>query len=147
MRYSCDRSQTTCDLPHSFFPCSATMTSYLTSLSAWRQQPIPVASGSKKAPFDLNAQIAATPSFQFQDDTPPASDEEDEAIPSDEEPSFPAKNSAQRQNGLGLPHSTNAVPKKPRRKVALEPGYSQLDWAKLKSSGKDLRVCSVCSWQ
>ena len=121
------------------------MTSYLSSLSAWRQQPIPVASGSSKpinrASADLNAQIAATPSFQFQDDTPPASDEdEEEPIPSDEEPSFPAKNSAQRQNGLGLPPSTNAVPKKPRRKVALEPGYSQLDWAKLKSSGKDLRV-------
>lgn len=29
-----------------------------------------------------------------------------------------------------------------RIKVNIEPGYSQLHWAKLKSSGADLRVCS-----
>jgi cytochrome b involved in lipid metabolism len=29
---------------------------------------------------------------------------------------------------------------KSRNKVALEPGYSQMDWVRLTTSGKDLRV-------
>jgi len=42
---------------------------------------------------------------------------------------------------LELPPSTSQVPKKPRKKVALAPGHSPLDWARLKGSGADLRVC------
>ena len=41
---------------------------------------------------------------------------------------------------LELPPSTSQVPKKPR-KVALAPGHSPLDWARLKGSGAVLRVC------
>ncbi|KAF8442286.1 cytochrome b5-like heme/steroid binding domain-containing protein [Boletus edulis BED1] len=36
--------------------------------------------------------------------------------------------------------ATTERPKKPSRKVALAPGYGPLDWASLKSSGRDLRV-------
>lgn len=40
---------------------------------------------------------------------------------------------------LSLPPSTLQKPKKPRKKVKLMPGFSQLDWAKLKASGANLR--------
>ena len=36
--------------------------------------------------------------------------------------------------------STLPVQKRPRQKVVLAPGHSPLDWARLKSSGTDLRV-------
>lgn len=54
---------------------------------------------------------------------------------------FPMPNSAQRAagGGLALPPSTTQVPAKPRKKVALAPGHSSLDWANLTSSGVDLR--------
>lgn len=49
-------------------------------------------------------------------------------------PEFPARNGPQRL--------VAAATKQPRgrQKVILEPGHSPLDWARLKSSGKDLRV-------
>jgi hypothetical protein len=40
------------------------------------------------------------------------------------------------------PLTTTKVAKK-NRKVALAPGHSTLDWADLKSSGVDLRVCPI----
>ncbi|CDH54182.1 cytochrome b5 [Lichtheimia corymbifera JMRC:FSU:9682] len=48
-------------------------------------------------------------------------------------PEFPARNGPQRL--------VAAATKQPRgrQKVILEPGHSPLDWARLKSSGKDLR--------
>src|SRR5579859_1869144 len=36
--------------------------------------------------------------------------------------------------------STLPLSKRPRQKVVLAPGHSSLDWARLKSSGTDLRV-------
>lgn len=48
---------------------------------------------------------------------------------------------------LAVPPSTTKRPAKPskkRDKVALSPGHSPLDWAKLKSSGEDLRVRPAC---
>lgn len=45
--------------------------------------------------------------------------------------------------GLAVPPTTTKPPVNPRKKrekVALAPGHSPLDWAALKSSGKDLRV-------
>lgn len=84
---------------------------------------------------------------------------------SDEPPAFPAFNSAQRSSSKSfldtqlMPPSGSAVPgsgsslmppptttkapvkpSKKRDKVALAPGHSPLDWARLKSSGEDLRV-------
>jgi hypothetical protein len=52
---------------------------------------------------------------------------------------------------LAVPLTTTKRPSKKREKVALAPGHSPLDWAKLKGSGQDLRVCllsyisDVCS--
>ena len=43
-------------------------------------------------------------------------------------------------SSLLAPLATTERPKKPSRKVALAPGYGPLDWASLKSSGRDLRV-------
>lgn len=46
-----------------------------------------------------------------------------------------------RQSGLALPPSTTAIPPRRNKKVALKPGYSALDWARLsKESGDELRV-------
>lgn len=42
---------------------------------------------------------------------------------------------------------TQAIPPKPRKKVRLEPGYSQLDWARLKASGANLRVRTAAPFQ
>ncbi|KAM3582463.1 hypothetical protein VKS41_005107 [Umbelopsis sp. WA50703] len=50
-----------------------------------------------------------------------------------EVPEFPARNGPQRLVAAATPQ-----PKR-RQKVILEPGHSPLDWARLKSSGKDLR--------
>jgi len=48
--------------------------------------------------------------------------------------------SSSSSSSLALPPSTNKVPgKKFREKVALAPGFGPLDWAALKTSGKDLR--------
>jgi len=41
---------------------------------------------------------------------------------------------------LGLSISTLPPQQRPRQKVVLAPGFSPLDWARLKSSGTDLRV-------
>ena len=41
---------------------------------------------------------------------------------------------------------TSTIKKSKRVKVNIEPGYSQLDWAKLKSSGADLRVSNSHSF-
>ncbi|KAJ2958969.1 hypothetical protein NQZ79_g5527 [Umbelopsis isabellina] len=50
-----------------------------------------------------------------------------------EVPEFPARNGPQRLVAAATPQ-----PKR-RQKVILEPGHSPLDWARLKSSGKNLR--------
>ncbi len=64
-------------------------------------------------------------------------------------PPPPAPGLAVRQPGVAssssllVPLTTTKAPVKPskkRDKVALAPGHSPLDWAKLKSSGEDLRV-------
>ncbi|KAF8917309.1 cytochrome b5-like heme/steroid binding domain-containing protein [Mucidula mucida] len=94
--------------------------------------------------------------------SPPDSDDDGEATErenNDEPPAFPALHSAQRANP-GIPKilsdtqlmppppapawrcgspAWRARPVKKRDKVALAPGHSPLDWAKLKSSGEDLR--------
>jgi hypothetical protein len=44
---------------------------------------------------------------------------------------------------LAVPLTTTKRPPKKREKVALAPGHSPLDWAKLKASGQDLRVCAL----
>ncbi|RUS18807.1 cytochrome b5-like heme/steroid binding domain-containing protein [Endogone sp. FLAS-F59071] len=59
------------------------------------------------------------------------SDPEEHTI--DNPAQFPALNGPQRLVAAATPQ-----PKK-RKKVALEPGHSALDWARLKSSGEDLR--------
>lgn len=46
---------------------------------------------------------------------------------------------------LTVPPSTVKRPSKKREKVALTPGHSPMDWANLKISGQDLRVC-FCSF-
>jgi hypothetical protein len=46
---------------------------------------------------------------------------------------------------LAVPPTTTKRPPKPSKKsgkVALAPGHSPLDWASLKASGQDLRVCT-----
>ncbi|KNZ53172.1 uncharacterized protein VP01_331g7 [Puccinia sorghi] len=48
-------------------------------------------------------------------------------------------------DSLALPHATRRKPPKPRKKTQLKPGFSQLDWAKLKTSGVNLRGESVTS--
>jgi len=42
--------------------------------------------------------------------------------------------------------STLPPQNRPRQKVVLEPGHSPLDWARLKSSGTDLRVHTRTKW-
>lgn len=75
------------------------------------------------------------PTFNFS--SPPSrpndesSDEEDASLP-------PVRIE---EGSLAAPTRTVKLPKK-RVKVSIEKGYSQLDWARLKSSGVDLRVCS-----
>jgi hypothetical protein len=73
-------------------------------------------------------------------------------------PPIPAsRNSLSTQSSLALPLTTIRRPPntnskaKAREKVALAPGHSPLDWARLKSSGQDLRVSSIltirnCIW-
>lgn len=67
-------------------------------------------------------------------------------------PPPPSRMSQQSGTSLGVttslaPLATTKVVKK-SRKVALAPGHSTLDWANLKSSGADLRVCiqSLIDW-
>jgi len=81
------------------------------------------------------------------------SSDRDTNDPDDNPPAFPALNSIQRSQaasalmpppsalpgGLKPPPTTTSKPKPRSRKVALAPGHSPLDWARLKSSGQDLR--------
>ncbi|RKO84043.1 cytochrome b5-like heme/steroid binding domain-containing protein [Blyttiomyces helicus] len=48
----------------------------------------------------------------------------------------------QRASGPARLGAPTTAPGLPRKKVPLAPGHSPLDWAKLKSSGKDLRGVS-----
>ncbi|KAH0536947.1 hypothetical protein FGG08_006212 [Glutinoglossum americanum] len=50
--------------------------------------------------------------------------------------SLPVKSSG---NSLALPPTATQKPAKPRKKVLLTPGHSPLDWARLQTSGVDLR--------
>ena len=123
------------------------MTSYLSSLRVPWSQPAPVASTSaSKAPvpatsYDKDlAELASMPppTFSFasaepDDDAHHSDENEDQRDDDGAAPSFPAANSAQR---LATPSSTTTLIKA-RKKVALAPGYSQLDWAKVKASGRD----------
>ncbi|KAH8090454.1 cytochrome b5 [Filobasidium floriforme] len=84
------------------------------------------------------------PTFEIEVDEP--EDEEDEydgpPTPRAGAKSLPATSVAAVPASLPLPPSTTTKPNpaiKKRQKVALAPGCSPLDWAKLKSSGKDLR--------
>ncbi|SAL95276.1 hypothetical protein [Absidia glauca] len=56
-------------------------------------------------------------------------------------PEFPARDGPQRLAAAATPQS------KRRQKVKLEPGHSPLDWARLKTSGQDLRVRASRNWQ
>lgn len=60
-------------------------------------------------------------------------------------PPPPLPQTSQRNLGptssLAVPLTTTKRPPKKREKVALAPGHSPLDWASLKASGQDLRVC------
>lgn len=47
-------------------------------------------------------------------------------------------------SSLAVPLTTTKRPPKKRDKVSLAPGHSPLDWASLKASGRDLRVCVLC---
>lgn len=54
-----------------------------------------------------------------------------------------SSNANSNSNSLAVPPTTTKIPPKPKKsaKVALAPGHSPLDWAALKASGTDLRVC------
>ncbi|KAG6335179.1 hypothetical protein ID866_3905 [Astraeus odoratus] len=54
-------------------------------------------------------------------------------------PGRPQPNSQAASSSLLAPLATTRKPPKPTKKVALAPGFGPLDWAQLKSSGKDLR--------
>jgi hypothetical protein len=73
-----------------------------------------------------------SPDHQEENDDDDDDDDDDDEMPDIDQLEIDA---------LSLPHSTRIKPPKPRKKVRLMPGFSQLDWAKLKSSGANLRVC------
>jgi len=119
------------------------MASLIASFNAAWRKPLegPTASTSNLEPdwqasneLDTQIPIIVPPS-----PTQSAEDSVEEIDSSDELPSFPAANSIQRVGTLPVPTSTKVLAPKPRRKVILEPGHSGLDWARLKSSGSDLR--------
>ncbi|KAL4062898.1 cytochrome b5-like heme/steroid binding domain-containing protein [Scleroderma yunnanense] len=58
-------------------------------------------------------------------------------------PGMSQSNSRSASSSLLAPLATTQKPAKPSRKVALAPGFGPLDWAKLKSSGEDLRGVST----
>lgn len=114
----------------------------LSALSAWRAPQKPAATIGDA---DLDA-LSQGPTIVLQDDDEDDQPRDEDSIEDDDEaPSFPAKNSIQRaqSGGLALPPSTTNKPAPVKRsgrgKVALEPGFSQLDWAKLQRSGADLK--------
>lgn len=97
--------------------------------SIQRSKPVPPPSFSFEAPPDDEGdddQIHLPPLVSL-DLAPPR-------VPSLSVGSTPHANTS----SLAAPTSTVKLAKKVR--VRIEPGYSQLDWAKLKSSGADLRV-------
>ena len=92
------------------------------------------------------------PAFDVSPPSPEASDGEGEdydegsspptpkARPRPSHRAFPAE-SDDVLNGLALPPSTKAIPPKVRRKEALKPGHSPLDWARIcREGGDELRV-------
>ena len=117
---------------------------------------------------DTQSKAIAIPSIL--EVSPPPSDDDDLDPDDDTPPAFPSLSSAQRvaseiphilkdsqlmppppaphlaSRQPGVPPSssltvpTTAKPSKRKGKVVLAPGHGALDWANLKSSGKDLRV-------
>jgi cytochrome b involved in lipid metabolism len=93
----------------------------------------------------------AVPTFELEVDEPEDRDDEDE----DDGPPTPKPlnrtlpSTTASSTSLPPPPSTTTrptpVPRKGRGKVALAPGCSPLDWAKLKTSGTDLRAIGPLS--
>ena len=129
------------------------MASYLSSwFTSSAPTPAPIPS--------ISLRISPPPEIPDSDDEHGADDDEEgDTNDLDRAPAFPSMNSIQRagssrstirdselmpppSNSLQLPPSTTSKPKPKSRKVALAPGHSALDWARLKSSGEDLRVRS-----
>lgn len=122
------------------------MASYLRSF--WSSTPA-ASTSSTVEPLRISPPLIVEE--EVEDQEPDEQEDED-----DRPPSFPAPNSIQRSRpdselmpppsvgglsgGLSLPPSTTTKPKPRSRKVALAPGHSPLDWARLKASGTDLRV-------
>lgn len=89
--------------------------------------------------FELEVEEPEPEDEDEDDDGPPTPKASARPLPSSNSESKPA---AAAPASLSLPPSTTVKPNpaiKKRQKVALAPGCSPLDWAKLKSSGKDLR--------
>ncbi|MBW0531572.1 hypothetical protein O181_071287 [Austropuccinia psidii MF-1] len=76
------------------------------------------------------------PSFTFSAPDDDVSQDEDDQLPDFGDIDI---------DNLPPPTSTRSKPVVPRKKVKLQPGFSQLDWAKLKSSGANLRGPGVTS--
>jgi hypothetical protein len=97
------------------------------------------ASSSQRTKPTTPASPSSHPTFTFQS---PDDDEEDGYNEDEEEANLVMEelNNVDLDTLLELPHSTMQKPKKPRKKVHLLPGFSQLDWARLKASGAKLRV-------
>ncbi|PLW20868.1 hypothetical protein PCASD_15831 [Puccinia coronata f. sp. avenae] len=102
------------------------------------------ASSSQRTKRTTPASPSSHPTFTFQS---PDDDEEDGYNEDEEEANLVMEelNNVDLDTLLELPHSTMQKPKKPRKKVHLLPGFSQLDWARLKASGANLRGESVTS--
>ena len=95
---------------------------------------------------------AAAPSFDVSPPSPPASSSRPSTPPTPKaRPShraFPPEGDDVLQGfSLPLPPSTKSIPPKVRRKEALKPGHSALDWARAsREAGEDFRVRSPFHW-
>lgn len=141
---------------------SSYLRSWLPSLSLQQSSPAPATTDEEESPTTPTPTVPSLSVQNPDDDSPPAFPAIESAqrishvpstlmppppVPSPRIPG-PTAPSSSSSSSLMPPPSTTKPPSqlsksKARGKVVLAPGHSPLDWAALKCSGADLRVCSL----
>jgi hypothetical protein len=114
----------------------------------------PMIGSIQRAASSRQPEVQAVPAFDVSPPSPSGSseDEEDSSPPTPKVRPKPSHRPFAAESddvlaGLALPPSTKSIPPKVRRKEALKPGHSPLDWARLcREGGDELRVCARWSF-
>ncbi|KAG6369681.1 cytochrome b5 [Boletus reticuloceps] len=129
------------DVPPAFPALNSAQRATSSSSSASASASTPTSSSTSNAAVSASRDIPVILSDDALMPPPPLPDlaRRQSGVPRAQPQIYSSSSSLSPSSSLLMPMATTERPKKPSRKVALAPGYGPLDWASLKSSGRDLR--------